>query len=272
MKRIAVILLTALLFVNCADKPYVIVQIADAQLGFTAADRSQKEGTEYVNDLTYEIDCLTKAVSMVNEIQPDAVIFTGDQVNYSYDDEQWDTFAEVISAIDPSVKVLHIPGNHDVNISEGKVDMTPFAERYAEDRFFHTERGVRLVGINSNLIKYDDPAETELFNWMKDALNKDGDEVTILFSHHPFFLKDIAEDDGYFQIQKSKRQAYLDMFKESEVNALYAGHLHNESAGTYEGIPVVTTTSVAFQIGSSQPSIRVITVQKGKVADELLYL
>ena len=272
MKRLLFFIATFIALAGCAGEPYVIVQIADAQLGFTAADRSQKEGTEYVNDLTYEIDCLTKAVTMVNQIKPDAVIFTGDQVNYSYDDEQWDTFAEVISAIDPSVKVLHIPGNHDVNISDGKVDMTPFTERYAEDRFLHVERGVRLVGINSNLIKYDDPAETELFNWMKDALNKDGNEVAILFSHHPFFLEDIAEDDGYFQIQKSKRQAYLDMFKESEVNALYAGHLHNESAGTYEGIPVVTTTSVAFQIGPAQPSIRVITVREGKVTDELLHL
>lgn len=273
MKRLLATIFTVAVLLSCADKPYVIVQIADAQLGFTAADRSQKEGTEYVNDLTYEIDCLTKAVAMVNEIRPDAVVFTGDQVNRHYDSEQWDSFAQVIAEIDPSVKVLHIPGNHDVIISEGNVDSTPFTERYAADRFLHVERGVRLVGINSNLIKYNDPREAEQMEWMKKSLVKDSsDEVSIVFSHHPFFLKDIAEDDGYFQIQKAKRQEYFNLCTELEVNALYAGHLHNDSEGSYEGLPVKTTTSVAFQIGPAQPSIRVITVQDSEVTDTLLNL
>lgn len=40
---------------GCAQNPYVIVQVADAQLGFTAADVSQTNGTEYVNDLSFEV-------------------------------------------------------------------------------------------------------------------------------------------------------------------------------------------------------------------------
>lgn len=273
MKRLAYFLISFFALMSCAEKPYVIVQIADAQLGFTAADKSQKEGTEYVNDLTYEIECLTKAVSMVNGIQPDAVVFTGDQVNRHYDAEQWDAFAKVISDIDPSIKVFHIPGNHDVVISEGNVDSTPFTDRYLTDRFMHVERGVRIVGINSNLIKYNDLLEDEQVEWMKESHIKDTpDEVSILFSHHPFFLKDIEEEDGYFQIQKAKRHDYFNICTDLGVNALYAGHLHNDSVGSYEGIPVTTTTSVAFQIGPAQPSIRVITVHNGMVSDEVLNL
>ena len=271
MRRLFSYILTFIVLVSCAEKPYVIVQIADAQLGFTAADKSQKEGTEYVNDLTYEIDCLTKAVSIVNEIKPDAVVFTGDQVNRCNDSEQWDAFARVISEIDPAIKVFHIPGNHDVIISDGDVDTTPFTDRYGEDRFIHVDRGVRLAGINSNLIKYNDPREAEQIGWMKDVLTKDTpEEVSIIFSHHPFFLKNIDEEDGYFQIQKDKRQEYFNICTELDVNALYAGHLHNDSEGSYEGIPVSTTTSVAFQIGPAQPSIRVITVSGGEVSDVLI--
>ena len=271
MRRLFFYILTFIVLVSCAEKPYVIVQIADAQLGFTAADKSQKEGTEYVNDLTYEIDCLTKAVSIVNEIKPDAVVFTGDQVNRCNDSEQWDAFARVISEIDPAIKVFHIPGNHDVIISDGDVDTTPFTDRYGEDRFIHVDRGVRLAGINSNLIKYNDPREAEQIGWMKDVLTKDTpEEVSIIFSHHPFFLKNIDEEDGYFQIQKDKRQEYFNICTELDVNALYAGHLHNDSEGSYEGIPVSTTTSVAFQIGLAQPSIRVITVSDGEVSDVLI--
>ncbi|MBQ2874101.1 MAG: metallophosphoesterase, partial [Bacteroidales bacterium] len=141
MRRLSILIASALFVLSCADKPYVIIQIADSQLGFTAADKSQKEGTDYVNDLTYEIECLTKAVAMVNEMKPDAVVFTGDQVNRHYDAEQWDAFAAVIADIDPSVKVLHIPGNHDVMISEGAVDSSPFTDRSGDDRFVVCERG-----------------------------------------------------------------------------------------------------------------------------------
>ena len=74
------------------------------------------------------------------------------------------------------------------------------------------------------------------------------------------------------QIQKAKRQDYFNICTTLGVNALYAGHLHNNSEGSYEGLPVSTTTSVAFQIGPAQPSIRVIKVQNGMVSDELLNL
>lgn len=271
MRKVILFLAAVAAFFGCADKPYVIVQIADAQLGFTAADNSKKNGSEYVNDLTYEIDCLTKAVAMVNEIRPDALIFTGDQVHRHYDREQWEAFAEVISGVDPSVKVLHIPGNHDVIIGEGSVDSSPFTERYGDDRFLLCDRGVRLVGINSNLIKYDDPDEDVQYEWLTDVLDKeDEDEVTLVFSHHPFFLVDIDEEDGYFQVQKSKRHRYFDLCREKDVDALYAGHLHNNSSGDYSGIPVRTTTSVAFQIGDAKPSIRVISIADGTISDQLL--
>ena len=62
MKRLLTVILTSLILLSCADRPYVIIQIADAQLGFTAAEISQREGTGYVNDLSYETECLTKAV------------------------------------------------------------------------------------------------------------------------------------------------------------------------------------------------------------------
>lgn len=269
MKRLLFIFVAAMM-TACAADPFVIVQVADAQLGFTAADVSQKEGTEYVNDLTYESDCLKRAVDMINDMKPDVVVFTGDQVNRAADEEQWTAFSDIVSGIDKDVKVFHLPGNHDVHISDGHVDSTPFTSRYGSDRFVYAESGVRIVGLNSNLIKYCDSLEVCQTRWLKDALTKSGnDEVSIVFSHHPFFLVSVDEEDGYFQIQSGKRKIYLDMFKDMGVDALYAGHLHNNASGMYEDIPVKTTTSVAFQLGPESPSVRVITVKGKSVADEL---
>ena len=58
----------------CAPSEFTVVQVADAQLGFTAAENSQRTGEAYVNDLTYEADCLRKAVEYINDIKPDIIV------------------------------------------------------------------------------------------------------------------------------------------------------------------------------------------------------
>ena len=96
----------------CTPKTVTIVQIADAQLGFDAAIKGQAPGAEYVNDLTYESVLLEQAVEFVNKLNPDVVVFTGDQINLPEDTEQWDAFNSIISKINDKVLVLHLPGNH----------------------------------------------------------------------------------------------------------------------------------------------------------------
>ncbi len=39
-------------------------------------------------------------------------------------------------------------------------------------------------------------------------------------------MSSIDEEDGYFQIQKDKRQAYFDLFGDKGVDAVYAGKDH----------------------------------------------
>lgn len=270
MKRILLILSFAALLVSCAEKPYVIVQIADSQLGFDAAVKAQQPGAEYVNDLTYEAELLKKAVVKINEIMPDAVIFTGDQVNLYDNEEQWTLFQQIISDIDESICQYHVPGNHDVIISDGKVDVAPFSQRFGDDRFAVRNDGVLVVGLNTNLIKYDDPSELQQLEWLRTALaKKKCSDITLVFGHHPFFGEDIDEEDGYFQIQKSKRREYFDLFKSMDVDAVFAGHLHDSRRAEYDGIPMLTTTSSAYQLGESKPSVRVITVVGSEVSEEL---
>ena len=106
---------------------------------------------------------------------------------------------------------------------------------------------------------------------MRTALKKESpDEVTLVFGHHPYFMTGIDEPDSYFPIMTSKRYFYFDLFAEMDVDAVYAGHRHDSYESEYNGIPMKTTTSVAFQIGYSRPSIRVITISGSDVTDELI--
>lgn len=270
MKRYLFLVLLLIVAVSCADKPFVIVQVADAQLGFDAAVKAQQPGAEYVNDLTYEVDCLHKTVDFINDIKPDAVVFTGDQIHLSDNEEQWDTFMEIISGIDQSVSCYHVPGNHDVIPSEGKVDNTPFSQRFGPDRFAVREDGVKLIGLNTNLIRFNDTTESEQLEWLRTALVKEKDsDVTLVFGHHPFFVEDIEEEDGHFQLQKSKRHGYFELFEQMGVSAVFAGHLHDSRTAEYNGIPMLTTTSSAYQLGNSKPSVRVITIKDGQLTHTL---
>ena len=108
MKKYIYIILAMVMAVACTQKSVVIVQIADAQLGFDAAVKGSVPGAEYVNDLTFEVECLKATVAKVNELKPDMVVFTGDQVHLPYDKEQWDAFMEGIADIDPSIEQYHL--------------------------------------------------------------------------------------------------------------------------------------------------------------------
>ena len=67
MKRIIVLLFVIAVFLSCSSNPLVVVQVADAQLGFDAAVKGSRPGVEYVNDLSYEAVYLRSAVSAINE-------------------------------------------------------------------------------------------------------------------------------------------------------------------------------------------------------------
>ncbi len=269
MKKI-LLLLTLCAVAACAPKTVTIIQIADSQLGFDAAIKGQEPGATYVNDLSYEVDFLVKAVQEVNRIMPDVVVFTGDQINLPLDPEQRAAFCEAVAGIDESVKVMYLPGNHDVLVGENSVDSTPFTSLFGEDRFVHRIDGVTLMGLNSNLIKYNDPSEGEQIQWIGDELSKtDPEDVKIVFAHHPFFIENIDEEDSYFPIQQSKRKAYFDLFAEYGVDAVFAGHLHASAAAEYKGIPMLTTTSSGYQLGDERPSVRVIKIEDGVITEYL---
>jgi 3',5'-cyclic AMP phosphodiesterase CpdA len=263
MKKVLVFIGAAILLAaaSCSPRTFSIVQIADAQLGFDAAVKGQVPGTAYVNDLTYEKECFERAAENIVGLHPDMIVFTGDQIHRPLDQEQWDAFGELLSLLPADALVKHLPGNHDLLISEGKVDCTPFTSRYGEDRFVYKKGMFCIIGINSSLIKHNDPREEEQYEWLKTTLEESGENtIKVIFCHHPFFVSDIEEEDGHVAIAKDKRKKYFDLFADSGVSAVYAGHLHHSAEGEYRGVAMKTTTSVGYQLGEDKASFRIIVL------------
>ena len=258
----AAILLAA---ASCSPRTFSIVQIADAQLGFDAAVKGQEPGATYVNDLTYEKECFERAAESISGLKPDMIVFTGDQIHRPLDQEQWDAFGELLTLLPDNAVVKHLPGNHDLLISEGKVDCTPFTSRYGEDRFVYKKGRFCIIGINSSLIKHNDPREEEQYEWLKSTLEEAGENtIKVIFCHHPFFVSDIEEEDGHVAIAKDKRKKYFDLFADNGVSAVYAGHLHHSAKGEYRGVAMKTTTSVGYQLGEDEASVRRIMLTSGR--------
>lgn len=274
MKKL-LLLFTIVAAAACSPKTYTIIQIADAQLGFDAAVKGSVPGAEYINDLTYETECFRRAAQHICDVQPDMIVFTGDQIHRPLDQEQWETFGDLQTLLPETAIVKHLPGNHDVLISEGKVDSTPFTSRYGDDRFVHTEDDICIIGLNSSLIMHGDPAEEEQYQWLKTTLEEAGkNKIKVIFCHHPFFVTDIDEEDGHVAIPKDKRKKYFDLFADNGVAAVYAGHLHHSAEGEYRGVAMKTTTSAAYQLGEDNASVRLISLtisgSKHEVADEMI--
>ncbi len=274
MKKL-LLLCTILAAASCSPRTYTIVQIADAQLGFDAAVKGSAPGAQYVNDLTYEKECFERAAESITGLNPDMIVFTGDQIHRPLDQEQWEAFGELLTLLPDNAVVKHLPGNHDVLISEGKVDNTPFTSRFGEDRFVYRKGRFCIIGINSSLIKHDDPREEEQYEWLKATLEEAGENtIKVIFCHHPFFVSDIDEEDGHVAIAKDKRKKYFDLFADSGVSAVYAGHLHHSAEGEYRGVAMKTTTSVGYQLGEDEASYRLIYLtirgHKRKVVDVMV--
>ena len=274
MKK-AILLSVLFALAACSPKAFTIVQIADAQLGFDAAVKGQVPGSEYINDLTYESECFKRAAVQISAVDPDMIVFTGDQIHRPLDQEQWDAFGELLTLLPTDAVIKHLPGNHDVLISDGKVDSTPFTSRYGEDRFVYKKDKFCVIGINSSLIMHNDSSEAEQYEWLKVMLEEAGQNcVKVIFCHHPFFVSNIDEDDGHVAIPKDKRRKYFDIFADNGVSAVYAGHLHHNAEGEYRGVAMKTTTSAGYQLGKEKASIRFICItdrgHKRGVADRMI--
>ena len=86
-----------------------------------------------------------------------------------------------------------------------------------------------------------------------------------VFTHCPIILKDIDEDNNYFNFPKKKRAEYIALFKEYGVDVVFAGHTHMEYDTTAEGIRFVTAGPVGSPLGRGYSGYELVTVSKDSV-------
>jgi 3',5'-cyclic AMP phosphodiesterase CpdA len=245
-----------------APIPYFIIQLTDPQFGMYDENKSFEKETELFE----------KAISKVNQLKPDFVVITGDLVNVKDNRNQVAEFKRITAKIDSKIPVYYSPGNHDVGLPPTTQDIDRFRSDYGGDRFSFSHRKSTFIGINSVIIKGNtQPQEEEQFQWLKKELSKAKKaEHILIFTHYPFFLSLTDEREVYSNISPELRIKYFNLFNEYKVDAVFAGHLHNNSEVKMGNTSMITTSSVGKPLGKEPSGMRIIMVYPDAV--ESIYL
>ena len=266
-KIISVVCFLLAVFVShgiAADSaPFFFLQLSDPQFGFMDNNKSISAETEAMN----------KAVTAINQLKPPFVVITGDFVNNSKSKEQIAAYKSMIAQIDSSVKVYMIPGNHDIGkVSRASIDN--YKKNYGETHFSFRYGDCAFIGIDSNIIKEEDKEREEVqFKWMEQELTKTKDaRFKFVFTHCSVFLKRMDEPVNYSNFSLPMREKYVRLFQKYGVNAIFAGHLHNNAYGKVADMEMITIGPVGKVLGTGYQGMNLVKVYPDRFISEFIAL
>ena len=266
-KIISVVCFLLAVFVShgiAADStPFFFLQLSDPQFGFMDKNKSISAETEAMN----------KAVTAINQLKPPFVVITGDFVNNSKSKEQIAAYKSMIAQIDSSVKVYMIPGNHDIGkVSRASIDN--YKKNYGETHFSFRYGDCAFIGIDSNIIKEEDKEREEVqFKWLEQELQKTKDaRFKFVFTHCSVFLKRMDEPVNYSNFSLPMREKYVRLFQKYGVNAIFAGHLHNNAYGKVGNMEMITIGPVGKVLGTGYQGMNLVKVYPDRFISEFIAL
>lgn len=266
-KIISVVCFLLAVFVShgiAADStPFLFLQLSDPQFGFMDNNKSISAETEAMN----------KAVTAINQLKPPFVVITGDFVNNSKSKEQIAAYKSMIAQIDSSVKVYMIPGNHDIGkVSRASIDN--YKKNYGETHFSFRYGDCAFIGIDSNIIKEEDKEREEVqFKWLEQELQKTKDaRFKFVFTHCSVFLKRMDEPVNYSNFPLPMREKYVRLFQKYGVNAIFAGHLHNNAYGKVGNMEMITIGPVGKVLGTGYQGMNLVKVYPDRFISEFIGL
>ena len=266
-KIISVVCFLLAVFVShgiAADSaPFFFLQLSDPQFGFMDNNKSISAETEAMN----------KAVTAINQLKPPFVVITGDFVNNSKSKEQIAAYKSMIAQIDSSVKVYMIPGNHDIG-KVSRVSIDNYKKNYGEPHFSFRYGDCAFIGIDSNIIKEEDKEREEVqFKWLEQELQKTKDaRFKFVFTHCSVFLKRMDEPVNYSNFSLPMREKYVCLFQKYGVNAIFAGHLHNNAYGKVGNMEMITIGPIGKVLGTGYQGMNLVKVYPDRFISEFIAL
>lgn len=264
-----------------APRPVVLAHLSDTHIGLRRAPEASAN--------------LRRAIEMINQRNPDAVIVTGDVGNGP---DSWDEPRQLLSGL--KAKVYYVPGNHDNKASNVDRWRKVFGRDY--DRF--QVRNVTIFALDSQLLgNYDKFESTEvmplspegqaeaaaMLDWFAGEIAAvkaqkgvpgggtapRGAHVIVAMQHVPLSRADGFPDDPkpYWTVQEPYRARELELLRRLGVKHMFVGHWHKglvyEADGiTYHVAPATSWSPFGAPLGFAMHTI----APDGDVKTEFVYL
>ncbi len=265
---------------------FFFIQMADPQFGFFAAvsqlspeqieERRQRGllvrlAPKKITGFADETSLYEKAIAEANRLRPDFVVMCGDMTHDADDLDQLNELRRITAKLDNTIPVYWVAGNHDVGNRPTPETLAQYRQRFGEDNYSFDHKGSHFVVLNSCVCfdPTDVPDEWEsLIAFLKSDLKEaraNGRKNILVFVHHPLFLDNPDEPDGYFAIPKARRAVLLDILKSNNVLAVFAGHTHRNILGSDGALQMVTSGAVGYPLGDDPSGLRVVKVLDGSI-------
>lgn len=162
-------------------------------------------------------------------------------------------FKEIMAPV--RVPVHLVPGNHDVG--DKHVDWMPaeqvcesflqtYRKAFGPDYFAFDEGNMRFIIMNSLLLNSGLPDEARQRDWMEQQLANAQGKRVFLFMHYPPFIHSTGERGNYDNVDEPGRSWLLSQMCLPQVEAAFAGHVHNFWYDRVGGAEFYMLPSTAF--------------------------
>ncbi|MGA2928738.1 MAG: metallophosphoesterase [Solirubrobacteraceae bacterium] len=225
-----------------ARATFTFVQISDSHIGFDKAANKDVVGT------------LEQCVARINALaqRPTFVIHTGDHVHLSTP-EEFDAAKQILSTIDTD-QVLHVPGEHDVFVDQGRRYRQFFGQGSQGSGYYSFDTGgVHFLALaNVQASEAESQATTnglgvlgaeQLAFIKRDLAAVSSDTPVVIFGHVPLLA--VYPQWGWATADSVQVLAQLKRF--GSVTALN-GHIHQLISKTEANVVMHTAASTAYPL------------------------
>jgi Icc-related predicted phosphoesterase len=183
-------------------------------------------------------------VQELNRLAPDFVVHLGDITHPEPGTPAYEDSAERFHRVydDLTCPLYLVPGNHD--IGEKAFPGEPLFEQYAQrtvndamiaeyERHFQAQyfsfehEDCLFVVMNGMIVNSGLACEDEQRVWLEGLLTANRDRRIFVFSHYPPYLSHADEPGHYDATDEPGRSWLLGLLEQHQVEAYWAGHVHN---------------------------------------------
>ncbi len=193
----------------------------------------------------------------IDSYDPDLVIHLGDIVHPVPHLPTYGSASNVANEIMESIHapLYYVPGNHDIGDKDNPTVpayivndnyLRDFKKYYGPTYQSFDYKDIHFVLINSPVLNSGLEEEKAQKKWLEHDLQSNAGKRTLIFSHYPPYLYKPDEPDNYDNIDQPERNWLLELLERFNVEAFFAGHVHQFGYKRYGDTQIYNLFSTCF--------------------------